>query len=83
MEESKQFVEESILQFINIKCKEAAIFFCSPTDADGENDTIMNNTTFYKRHPEVFELQSRIIQDVRNFDTFTPSEKAVWIRTYK
>jgi len=78
MEESKQFVEESILQFINIKCKEASIFFCSLLDADGENDTIMNNTTFYKRHPEVFVLQSRIIRDERNFDTFTPSEKAIW-----
>jgi regulator of replication initiation timing len=75
---SKQFVETSILQFINIKCKEAADFFCSPLDADGENDTIMNNTTFYKRHPEVFVLQSRIMQDERNFDTFTPSEKAIW-----
>lgn len=39
----------------------------------------MNNTTFYKRHPEVFELQSRIIHNNnRNFDTFTPSEKAIW-----
>ena len=75
---SNQFVEASILDFINIKCKEASIFFCSPLDADGENDTIMNNTTFYKRHPEVFELQSRIIHNNKNFDTFTPSEKAIW-----
>ena len=76
---SNSFVETSILDFINIKCKEAAVFFCSPLDADGENDTIMNNTTFYKRHPEVFELQSRIIHNNnKNFDIFTPSEKAIW-----
>lgn len=46
-EESKEIVEKSILKFIDVKCKEAASFFCSPKDFEIGNDTIMNNITFY------------------------------------
>lgn len=77
-EESKEMVEESILKFIDVKCKEAASFFCLSKDSAIGNDTIMNNITFYSQTPKVFELQSKIIKNVKNFNTFTPSEKAIW-----
>jgi hypothetical protein len=77
-EESKEMVEESILKFIDVKCKEAASFFCLSKDSAVGNDTIMNNVTFYRQNPKVFELQSKIIKNVKNFNKFTPFEKAIW-----
>jgi hypothetical protein len=77
-EERKKIVENAILMFIDVKCKEAADFFCNPKDDAFANDTIMNNLTFYKQNPKVFELQSKIIQNPKNFNKFTPTEKALW-----
>ena len=77
-EKRREIVTNAILMFIDSKCKEAADFFCSPRDEVVANDTIMNNVTFYKQNPKVFELQSKIIQNPKNFNKFTSSEKALW-----
>ena len=78
MEERKKIVENAILMFIDVKCKEAADFFCNQKDDDFANDTIMNNVSFYKQNPKVFELQSKIIQNRQNFNKFSTTEKALW-----